>query len=125
MRGHEALLTLRRNGHRPAIVHIHTDEPQPAVMRFIREAGQGGELIEIDPGEPVHRLDLRCIVAVPVIVGGADLQRVRQIALACHAAGAKSVVAVHHRLTGRGEFTECEVLRISATTEEIEAWRAS
>jgi hypothetical protein len=124
VRGHEALLALRRNGHRPALVHIHTDEPQPAVMRFIREAGQAGELIEVDPSEPLHRLDLRCIVACPVMVGGSNLQRVRAIALACAAAGAKSVVAVHHRITGAGEFAQCEVLRIAAITEEIEAWRA-
>jgi hypothetical protein len=124
MRGHEALLSLRRNGHRPGLVHVHTDEPQPAVMRFIREAGQAGELIEIDPTEPAHRLDLRCIVACPVMVGGSDMERVREIALACYAAGAKSVIAVQHRITGSGEFADCEVMRIEATEAGVQAWRA-
>jgi hypothetical protein len=124
MRGHEALLTLRRNGHRPALVHVHTDEPQPAVMRFIREAGQGGELIEIDPKDPIHRLDLRCLIGCPVIVGGSDVERVKAVASACNAAGALCVIAVHHRITGSGDNVECEVLRMSGQPEEVEAWPA-
>jgi hypothetical protein len=124
VRGHESLIALRRNGHRPALVHIHTDEPQPAVMRFIREAGQAGEVIEIDPSEAVHRLDLRCIVNCPVIVGGSDVARVKAVALACKEAGALCVIGVHHCITGSGESVDCEVLRMSGQPEEIEAWPA-
>jgi hypothetical protein len=124
VRGAESLIALRRRGVRPPLVNVHCDAPQDRVMRFVRDAGCAGEVLEIAPDEALHRIDLRCMVALSLIVGGSDAHRVAAVGRACTAAGAKQVIAVHHRITGKGEFARVDVERMATTPEELSTWLA-
>jgi hypothetical protein len=109
VRGAESLIALRRRGVRPPIVNVHCDAPQDRVMRFVRDAGNAGEQLEIAPDEALHRIDMRCMVGLSLIVGGSDAGRVAAVSRACAAAGARQVIAVHHRITGRGDYAHVDV----------------
>lgn len=94
MRGHEALLQMRRQGLAPVSVTVTTD---PECDRFVaswpRDMPAFPQLL-IAPDDTPERLDLRCLVGLRVWVDGLDPERVERVAKACEAAGAKRVISV-------------------------------
>jgi hypothetical protein len=98
MRGHEPLIAMRLQGICPETVHVNVDMPlKPWVTRaWAEEAHRTGAIhaeIAVEPSDAVHRLDLRCLVGLPVFVLGDDPQRVGAVFTACVKAGAKRVIS--------------------------------
>ena len=93
MRGHEALLTLRRNGQRPAHVTLQAHDGRPYAWWLTAEL-MPFPTVQIEPGDTPELLDLRFVVGLPVIVDCDDAQRLERLADAVHAAGALKVYPV-------------------------------
>lgn len=93
MRGHEALIVLRRQGWRPA-GGVIVDASPSGVDRWARDwprMGMSMAFVDIEPGDPVH--DLRFAIGLTVQVIGNDVRRVGEVAQAFVAAGAATVIA--------------------------------
>jgi hypothetical protein len=102
MRGHEPLLQMRRSGLRPRTVTLLTApgwdrwvSNWPAVCPEFPE-------LEIAPDETPERLDLRCLIGLPVHVLGTDEARVERIAKCAMAAGAQRAMGSVFRADGPG-----------------------
>ncbi len=89
MRRHEALLSLRRRGMRPALVTL-TDLASPLPWESRRESLPFPD-VEIEPGDSPELLDLRFVVGLPVLVSIDDPERMRRVVLAAEQAGAGRV----------------------------------
>ena len=99
MRGIDPLIAMRLRGKKPACgVFIHTDAKDAdlpkAVEKFYRKQGGIRNAIDvhIGPADNVRTLDLRSLVGLTVHVQGMAMARVRQVAEACQAAGARRVL---------------------------------
>jgi hypothetical protein len=92
MRGHQDLIALRRKGVKPPLVWLSCGRSD-GLRRHREETGALGEHIEIDEGDIIERLDLRCLVGLAVDVSGDDRGRVLALAKACEEAGASRVIA--------------------------------
>lgn len=100
MRGHLPLLEMRRRGAVPEIVFVDTE---PGRMRQWAEwpaLHPDLATIEVEPGDPLNRLDLRCVVGLRVSVSGNDEARVRAVVEACIAAQANRVVGTVTHMAG-------------------------
>lgn len=78
MRGHEALVAMRRAGVTPLSVDIRDEAPGWVATewhhRFPRCA-----FLAIRPDEPLHSLDLRCVVGLPVQISSASEKRLGEL----------------------------------------------
>lgn len=95
MRGHQALIDMRRRGGKPETVFIDTDASDKPLPRWAQwqESQPGLCEIDITPSEPAQKLDLRPLVGLTVYVHGTDPQRVRSIAGRAKEAEASRVIA--------------------------------
>lgn len=93
MRGHQPLIAMRMRGVRPALARIETDPMRWPDWADWPEWSRAA-MVEIEPRDAPHRLDLRCFVGMPVALGGSDPQRVGVLFAALQAAGASRVVAM-------------------------------
>ena len=93
MRGHQPLVAMRLRGVRPPLARVETD-PMPWADWADWPAWSDVPMVEVEPRDALHRLDLRCFVAMPVAVGGRDSQRVAAVFTALQAAGASRVIAM-------------------------------
>jgi len=102
MRGHEALVAMRRRGVRPVMADISDGMDGLGCWRDWQD-WTGTAQIEVQPGDSISRLDLRCLVGLFVIVSGTDESRVKRLHDACVEAGASAVMAtVYERTAGGG-----------------------
>lgn len=120
MRGHDALIELRRR-HRmcPGLVFVDlVAEPSPAAADWQHWATQAH--IEVTDTESIRRLDLRFLVGVHVVASGFNPDRVHQLHEACKAAGAARVVSIVHQWQGE-ELRTLSTRDSLADTEHAEA----
>lgn len=87
MRGHEAIVSLRRKGKRPDVVFIDLDCPASALKHSVNAT------VEIAPGEPLQRLDWRWAIGLRISLTGRDAGRVREAARLLSEAGAERVIS--------------------------------
>ena len=98
MRGHEALIAMRRRGMVPAMVFLHDEFPFDCRDWQERPESIAHAVIHFEPDDRPARADLRFVVGLMVLVSFHDAARMRATVLACEAAGAKRVVgtAIRH-----------------------------
>lgn len=92
MRGHQALIAMRRGGKHPATVFVGLDPDRLRCWRDWHLLGDSPS-VEVEPGDTIGRLDLRFVRGLTVIADGNDAQRLAAFSSACMAAGAARVVA--------------------------------
>lgn len=109
MRGHEALIELRRRGLRPASVSVHM-EPCGWDDWSTWQTWTTFPQVEVMPSDRIGRLDLRCFVGLQVVIAGFDGERLRSMFDACKAAGAKRVIALEQRVNERGTVDTVDTL---------------
>lgn len=117
MRGHEALIDLRRRGKTP-IGGVMVDAT-PGHDRWAGDWGRVGvsiAFVDILPTDSLH--DLRFAVGLPVQVSGEDSARVGEVAKAFVKAGASQVIA------GAGGYVgeEYRLERFAFGNEEVMKW---
>ncbi len=112
MRGHEALVDMRRRGVRPAAVWL-TDIPPPRLLtggaqrQWWACAAPLAAEVYVEPGDAAARSDLRFVIGMPVHVQMADEHRMRAFVDAAREAGALAVYGSSHRFDQeRVESTE-------------------
>jgi len=95
MRGHEALIAMRRQGLRPAMVWIGTSPDASNLWRDWQRCSPAHARIQIDPEDRPAMLDLRWVIGLTVAIDGHDFDRVQAVADACQQHEAARVIAVH------------------------------
>lgn len=118
MRGHEAILQLRRRGFAPRLVSVETEGPAIRFDRFFPAIDDGYAMLQIEPHEPVHRVDLRCLLGLVVVVSGCNAERVAAVCAACTAAGAERVIGNTTEPAPGARFAVVSV----TDTEGVFAW---
>lgn len=95
MRGHEAIIAMRNAGKRPAIVYLDTmrDTSTLKAWQDWPNVSPAIATVWIQPDDVPHRLDLRFLVGMVVVVTGADSMRVRAVEWAALEAKAERVIA--------------------------------
>jgi hypothetical protein len=68
VKGHQHIVEMRLERHRPELVRITVDEEPPPAWEENPQAFERFPQVFISPGEQLHRLDLRWVVGLPVIV---------------------------------------------------------
>jgi hypothetical protein len=119
MRGHEALLTMRRAGAAPSLVMLDTMPCPLASWRDWQHIDPTIAHLQLDAEDRPQRLDLRCVVALTVMVSGTDAELVQATAQACEAAGAKRVIAHAYRPTGSGDLIDAEPIFTTDTQGQL------
>jgi hypothetical protein len=108
MRGHEALITLRREKKRPQGVWISHNRSSDCLSWHLYADTLPYPEIEILPTENPAALDLRFVVGLTVHVNGCgDYQKGKRLHDALRAAGARRVISVIGDVlidSERGEF---------------------
>ena len=109
MRGHEALITLRRQKKRPQAVWIsHSPSPDCLTWHQYADTLPYPE-IEILPTESPEALDLRFVVGLPVHVSGCkDYKKAKKLHDALKTAGASRVTTVVNGLIIDSEIGEID-----------------
>lgn len=100
MRGHDALIAMRRGGFRPNTVAIHTGVDHSGAWRDWQEMTPKHADVEIASEDALSSLDLRFTVGMFVVVTGDDPFRVAAIHALCIAAGAKRVLSAAVKFDG-------------------------
>lgn len=95
MRGHEAIIAMRQRGKRPAIVYLDTERDHSTLKAWQDWPGVSPAIatVWVQPEDVPHRLDLRFLVVLVVLVTGRDAMRVRSVEIAAIEAGAERVIA--------------------------------
>lgn len=109
MRGHDALIALRKQGFKPAGVWIcHAEDPSRSWASWSRYAGhERYPEVEILPTEVPDLLDLRFTVGLTVHVSGMkDYAKAKRLHKALVEANAKRVITVCGDLIIDSEFGE-------------------
>lgn len=100
MRGHDAIIAMRKTGRRPAVVFLNDF---PCAIDWPRFGDHA--TVDVSADRP-EMLDLRFLVGMTVNILGTDEDRAKRLVEACKAAGAVLVVAgACTRLAGRYEST--------------------
>lgn len=95
MRGHAAIIAMRRRGVRPRVVFLDLDHAYDFwCHHWPRECPIRAHVC-IGPDELVSGLDLRFCVGLTVLVTGSNAARVERVTAACMEAGAARAVGVH------------------------------
>lgn len=121
MRGHDALIAMRMRRVVPDMVFVETDADRLGQAAHWHHENPHHAALVIEPGDKPHRLDLRCLAALPVMVCGSDATRVHAVAQACREASARRVIATVCQPIGRGEFARMQLVE-ATDTEEILQW---
>jgi hypothetical protein len=115
MRGHEALIAMRRQGAVPDVVWIDTDLARLPMADDWLEVTPRHAHVQLDPADSPARVDFRCVIGLTVSISGDDLKRVRATRDACVFAGAKRVIASTTKRIGRGEFAAFQLVELTDT----------
>lgn len=120
MRGHEALVAMRRNGQRPAHVTLLASDGPADSWALVPEL-RAFPVVTIPSRDVPELLDLRFVVGLPVIVdGGENVDRMRRLVLAAEEAGAARVYGCAYRNLPGDRF---EPLAAICTHGEDQLWR--
>ena len=99
MKGHERIVEARRAGRAPALVFVDVSRD------LFNGPDSAWPTVQIDPADPLRRLDLRFLVGLRVVVQGDDVARVGDVFEAVKAAGADHVLGHAHRVSRFGAET--------------------
>jgi hypothetical protein len=100
MRGHLALLEMRRAGAAPDVVLVDCFPTPSHQAQHWPSDNPTTAVIEIEAGDRPARLDLRCLIGLDVTVNGFDSQQVAAVEAAVIAAKARTVTAAVLRRNG-------------------------
>lgn len=92
MRGHHALIAMRRQRAVPRTVFVDVDSDPFAQWRSWQTETPDKAHLLVEPSDAPRRLDLRCVVGLIVIVTGFNDARVEEVFEACRSAGAARVI---------------------------------
>lgn len=92
MRGHEALIALRKTGVRPQIVFIEAGIDHAETWRTWQDDTPEHAYVEVGPDDAISSLDLRFVVGMNVVISGPDERRVGAVYRLCQESGAKRVL---------------------------------
>lgn len=109
MKGHEALIAMRKAGKTPRVVFVETERDWLEDWRDWQDHHPSHAALHIGKTESLASLDLRCIVGLVVVVSGETSQRVRAVAAACEAADASRVIS----MTVKAEITPSGWYRVN------------
>lgn len=123
MRGHEALIAMRCRGKAPEVVFLATYTDRLRQWSDWHQLSPHMASLELEPIDRPSRMDLRCLVALTVVISGTNADRVSETAQACRDAGAGRVIAVTTQPQGEGEFRQSEVVTV-ADTEGVLTWHS-
>ena len=115
MRGHEAILAMRRRGRKPTMVRLELR----SFSRAIPDWGLPDDMVIVEPTDVIARLDLLFVVGCLVLVDDQNAQRVRALADAALTQGARRVIA-HLVAPRRDTFDLLEI----HDTEQALSWPA-
>lgn len=95
MRGHEPIIAMRRRGKRPAFVFLDTTRTTAPMCEWRDWPNVSPAIpsVWVEPDDAPHRLDLRFVFGLSVVVTGIDADRVKALADAAYSAGALRVIA--------------------------------
>lgn len=95
MRGHEGVIAMRQRGKKPALVYLDTmrDHSPMRAWQDWPDTSPAIPTVWVQPEDVPHRLDLRFLVGLVVVVTGTDTMRVRALEMAAIEAGAERVIA--------------------------------
>lgn len=112
MRGHDALIAMRRGGQRPRTLQIHAGVDHSLAWKDWQDTMPGHAEVEIADDEFLSGLDLRFVVGMRVIVTGDSDRRVTAIHAKCVELGARRVVSA--------VFDGATLLKVIDTAEVIQ-----
>lgn len=95
MRGHAAIIAMRRQGISPRVVNFDLDRPDSWWCRNWQHETPRWAHVCVGPQELISGLDLRFVVGLIVLVTGENAARVERVTKACLEAGAARVVSAH------------------------------
>ena len=119
MRGHKAILEMRRQGVAPSIVFIDTEPSRLREWRDWQDVDASMASVEIATSDTLASLDLRFVHSLRVMVTGENAPRVKAIGAACERAGAARVVASTMERRGAGEFMTMKAVAVTDTAGEL------
>lgn len=107
MRGHEAMVDMRRRGFVPTAVWVHDLplEAQRTPDRWNWPLHGQSACIDLDPTDNPARLDLRFVVGLTVWIQARDAQRLQALTDLAVACGAKRVLG--SLVAGEGDRARC------------------
>jgi len=117
VRGHDALREMRLQGATPLDVTVIDGPPTWACSEWAG-AFPASAVIAIDTHEPLHSLDLRCLVGLPVQVSSNDEKRLGQLLRRIKAESPARLIGVHYD-TNPGEARMLAVY----DSEGLMTWR--
>jgi argininosuccinate synthase len=91
MRHHENVIHMRKNGFKPACIHLEAGNFVPD-WKWWPEHDLSNARVEIQAQDSPHHLDLRFVVGCQVRVDGTDRTRVRALFDKAQASGAERVI---------------------------------
>jgi hypothetical protein len=121
MRGHEALIAMRKGGFIPDMVFIDTEADRLRQWEDWQAETPAQAALYIEPRDSLLSIDLRCVVALTVSVSGSDAKRVAAVAAACEQARAERVIA-HVMAPGKHGDLCCVAI---TDTKGVMTWQAS
>jgi hypothetical protein len=98
MRGHEAIIAMRKQGQRPAVVFLNDYPCETSPTRYADHA-----TVDVSADQP-EWADMRFLVGLRVSITGATEKRAKRFLEACKAAGAASVGAGTCTKMDNGKF---------------------
>lgn len=119
MRGHEALIAMRRRGRRPASAFVMVGNDRDKAWADWPVANPWSLIahLEVPEHDRLSGLDLRCLVGMLVMVHGTDQIRTETVAQLAMEAGAKRVYVTVHNPASH------DVVSAAYITEEMPAWQ--
>lgn len=104
MRGHEPLITMRKQHRKPVWVSLTLGDRSWAAENWHEWSTQMPHVV-VQPQDPIDRLDLRFLMAIDTVDVDADVSdepRLRKLFDACVRAGARRVIGALHKPRGEG-----------------------
>jgi hypothetical protein len=125
MRGHEAIIVMRKSGRAPKVVFIN-DYPCQTALDWQNPGDPYGEEWPVDhatvstAGDPLSSLDLRFLVGLMVIISSESEARAKALFAKAIAVGARTVSA-HHTQSQNHPLSQTGWHAIHSTKESTHA----
>lgn len=93
MRGHHSILSMRREGYRPAVVFIETSQDEPPWCRDWQTVFTSIATVWVEPTDRVAQLDFRFAHGLVIALTADDSERTASLRAALQAASPKQLIA--------------------------------
>lgn len=115
MRGHQALIKMRKSGSVPDIVWIDTWADYMPMADDWMKMNNAHAHLQVDPDDRIERLDMRCVHGLVCKIDGDEEKQVNAMRDACIRVGAKRVIASVMDRFGKDEFIAYRVKSLTDT----------